>query len=149
MEYVLFSMRPKICGWRSFFGGMGSRPAAERICLRRCARRACHSASVLYVRAVKWVSVFGISVLRASFAGIGAGICACSAPQTKRVSNVRMASRSKRPDPFDGLTHDPILVFGVEELHLVAHHTERTLIGGDVLHDGPVGGPHQALGTES
>ena len=40
------------CGRRSadaaaFFGGMGRRPAAERICLRRWARRACHSASVL------------------------------------------------------------------------------------------------------
>ena len=33
-----------------------------------------------------------------------------------------MASRSKRPDPFDGLIHDPVLVLGVEEFHFVAHH---------------------------
>src|ERR1039458_7251248 len=30
MEYVRFSMRPKICGCSGFFGGMGKSPAAER-----------------------------------------------------------------------------------------------------------------------
>src|SRR5690242_9294536 len=72
---------------------MGRRPAAERICLRRSARCSCHSASVRKVRGVKWVSVWGMLVLRESVEGTWAG-AGVIPPQRHRVAE--MAPRFKR-----------------------------------------------------
>ena len=63
-----------------------------------------------------------VGIRNLGVAGVLAGICACSAPQSSRIDNIRMTSRSKGPDSFDGLIHHPVLVFGVEEFHFVAHH---------------------------
>src|SRR5689334_5964344 len=78
-------MRPKICGCRSFFGNIGISPEADRICLRKCCLRASHSARLRYVFGVKWVSVLGVFVLRASCAGICAQALHDRAAAARRV----------------------------------------------------------------
>src|SRR5271157_6492677 len=86
-------MRPKICGGRSLFGSIGTRPAAERICLRSASLRACHSSRLLYVLGAKCVSVLGGSTLRASCAGIWASAAKPASQTPNRTHGIRRPTR--------------------------------------------------------
>src|SRR5438552_996852 len=92
-------MRAKILGCNGFFVGLGSNPAANRICFLSFCLCASHSASVRYTGIVKWVSVLGIFVLRLSCKGTcaQAQIAATSTEQTTQLAIdtlVRTISRS-------------------------------------------------------